>query len=89
MGAKSGRGLRAFATLGPGVGVDAGAGDAEGCNRGGVGVSIELGAGEGRVTEGVDCALGSAAGLGVLFWIRCSIAGVIFSLRTFFGAGPS
>jgi hypothetical protein len=89
VGAESGRGLRAFATLGPGVGVDAGAGGAEGFSGVGVGVSIEFSGGQGRVAKGVNCTLRSTAGFRVPFWISCSLDGLIFSLRTFFGGGPS
>ena len=89
VGAESGRGLRALTTTGPVCGVDTGAGDMEGFNGGGVGVRIELGAGEGRGAEGVDCALRYAAGLGVTLWICCSLEELTFSLMTFCGGGPS
>ena len=89
MGAESGRGLRAFATMVPGAGVDACAGDAEGFNEGGVGVWIVPRAGEGRGAEGADCALGYAAGLGVTLWICCSLEELTFSLMSFCGGAPS
>lgn len=48
VGAESGRGLRILTAPEPGVGVDAGAGDAEEVNEDGVWANIEFWDGEGR-----------------------------------------